>query len=151
SRRSPRGCGRHSGGGLPARGMRILCRRTQVGGHGPDLPACTHVHAGEDAAGGARCQRLCLLRLAQGRHRRRPPGHGGGGADAAADPRTREGPGGGRLRHPGRRGGPSSRQGGRCSGHRHPDHPVDRRPAARAGRGRSERLSARSAHGARRI
>ncbi len=53
---------------------------------GPDLPAGADLHRRAHAAGGAHRQRLRVLRVAEGRDRRRPPGHRGGGAGAAAHP-----------------------------------------------------------------
>jgi tryptophan synthase alpha chain len=54
--------------------------------HGPDLPAGAHLHRRAHGAGGPRGQRLCVLRVAQGRDRRR---HAGRGQVEAMLPRIR--------------------------------------------------------------
>jgi tryptophan synthase alpha chain len=59
---------------------------------GPDLPAGAHQHRRAHPAGRARRQRLRLLRVAQGRDRRRPPRHRRRWRSAAAHPPAREDP-----------------------------------------------------------
>ena len=54
--------------------------------HRSDLSARTHHRRGPLQAGGRTCQRLCLLRVAQGRHRRRPHRHDACRATGAEDP-----------------------------------------------------------------
>ena len=78
--------GWHAGGGLPAGGMRGVRRQAQGQRPRPDLPARTDQHRRAHAAGRPGGQRLCLLRVAQGRDRRRPPGHRRGRAGAPAHP-----------------------------------------------------------------
>jgi hypothetical protein len=118
---------------LPARRMRGLCRRPARPRHGPDLPAGPHQHRRAHGAGGARGQRLCVLRVAQGRDRLRRAGHRRGGSHAAAHPPACQRAGGRGLWHPRCGHGPGHLQGGRRGGHWQQDHPADRRPATRQG------------------
>ena len=71
--------------------------------HGPDLPAGPHQHRRAHGPGGARGQRLRVLRVAQGRDRRRHAGRGPGGGHAAAHPPACEHARGRGLWHPRRR------------------------------------------------
>src|SRR6185369_6462083 len=118
---------------------------------GPDLPAGADQHRAAHAAGRAGGQRLCLLCLAQGRHRCRPPGRRRRGVDAAAHPLSRAHPGRGGLWHSRRGRGTSDRQSRRCGSHRHEDHPADRGPAARKSRPGGLGIPARDPPGAGRI
>ena len=60
--------------------------RAEGGRAGADLPAGAHLDRGAHEAGGRGRGRLRLLRVAEGRHGRRPPRHRGRGTRRAADP-----------------------------------------------------------------
>ena len=70
--------------------------------------------------------RLRLLRLAQGRDRRRPSRHGGGRAQARRHPPARDAAGRRRIRHSRRGERAGDRRARRRRRHRQPHHPGDR-------------------------
>jgi tryptophan synthase alpha subunit len=85
-----------------------------------------------------RLQRLCLLRVAEGRDRRRPPRHRRRGGGRATHPPAGDAAGGGGIRHPRRRRRVRGGAGGRRGGHRHPAGAI---AAGRAARQCGERRS----------
>ena len=100
------------------RNARSSPRRCKSAGIDLDLPARADLDRRAHPRGGAPGQRLRVLRVAEGRHRRRPPRRVGGGAGDAAHPGARQVAGRRGFRHTRCGQRPRGGQGGRRGGHR---------------------------------